>query len=250
MEVVRGAGKLVDNLWLDSRSGWRDQATGCWISACTPAADPELWDQYLQGALHSYRRHGVEAVLKYDAVRDGADTTLFFAVIDPSGRVVGGARVIGPLQSPEESHALVEWNGTKGLDPLYRMIANRLDFGVVEVKAAWIDSRGYGRALSRALARAALPIMTLLDVQFVMATAAAHVLELWRSSGGVVAAGIPSAVYPNENYRTKLMWWDRLSLAAHAEPEQFRLMCAENSQLFRYLAKAGELRLAPTGASG
>jgi hypothetical protein len=251
MEAVRIPGGSVDNLLFDRRSGWWDQATACWISACTPEAEPELWARYLDGALNSYRRHGVESVLNIDAIRDGADTALFFTAVDGDGRVVGGTRVIGPLRSPEDSHALAEWDGNRGLEALHRMIANRLAFGIVEVKGAWVDPRGYGsRALSRVLARTALPMMTLLDVQFVMATSAAHVLEQWRSSGGVVAAGIPAAAYPNENYRTKLMWWDRLTLSTHAEPEQFRLMCAENSELLRHVSAPGELRLASVGAGG
>jgi hypothetical protein len=232
MEAAQLAVRVTDGPWPEGRSGWLDQGTGCWIVAATPESEPEIWDQYLDGALRSYRRHELEWVLDVDAIRDGADTTLFFAAIDPKGRVVGGTRVVGPLRLPEESHALEEWNGNPGRAVLRHMIANRLSFGVVEVKSAWANSHDYGsRAISRVLARTALPIMTLLGVQFVMATAAAHVLEQWRSSGGVVAARIPAAAYPNENYRTKVMWWDRRTIATHAEPEQFRLMCAENSEI-------------------
>jgi hypothetical protein len=228
-QLVRRA---ADGPWLEGTAGWRDEATGCWITASTPGAEPELWEQYLEGALNSYRRHGLEWVLDIDAVRDGAGTALFFAAVDPAGRVVGGTRVVGPLGSPEESHALEEWKDDPGRAVLRHMIDNRLPFGVVEVKSAWANSHEYGsRALSRVLARTALPIMTLMGVQFVMATAAAHVLEQWRSSGGVVAARIPAAVYPNENYRTKVMWWDRRTIAAHAEPEQFKLMCAEDAEI-------------------
>jgi hypothetical protein len=232
MEAAQLAVRVTDGPWPEGRSEWLDQGTGCWIVAATPESEPEIWDQYLDGALRSYRRHELEWVLDVDAIRDGADTTLFFAAIDPKGRVVGGTRVVGPLRLPEESHALEEWNGNPGRAVLRHMIANRLSFGVVEVKSAWANSHDYGsRAISRVLARTALPIMTLLGVQFVVATAAAHVLEQWRSSGGVVAARIPAAAYPNENYRTKVMWWDRRTIATHAEPEQFRLMCAENSEI-------------------
>jgi hypothetical protein len=234
MEAAELAGRMTDGPWPESGSRWRDEATGCWITAATPAAEPDLWDRYLQGALDSYRRHGLDWVLDVAAVRRAADTTLFFAAVDPEGRVVGGTRVVGPLRAPEESHALEEWKGNPGCAALRHMISNRLPFGVVEVKAAWVDSHGYGSgALCRVLARTALPMMTLLGVQFVMATAAAHVLEHWRSSGGVVAARIPAAAYPSENYRTKVMWWDRRTIATHAEPEQFKLMCAENSEIRR-----------------
>jgi hypothetical protein len=202
------------------------------VAVSTPEADPDLWGQYLEGAVRSYRKHGLEWVLNLDAIRDGADTALFFAAVDPRGRVVGGTRVVGPLRSPEQSHALEEWSGNPGLPVLRYMIANRLPFGIAEVKSAWANSHDYGsRALSRVLARTALPTMTLLGVQFVMATAAAHVLEQWRSSGGVVATRVPAAAYPNEEYRTKVMWWDRRTIATHAEPEQFKLMCAEDSEI-------------------
>jgi hypothetical protein len=164
---------------------------------------------------------------------------------------VGGTRVVGPLRSAEQSHALEEWKGNKGLDVLRRMIDNRLPFGVAEVKAAWTDSREYGnRALTRALARTAMPIISLLGVQFIMATSAAHVLEQWSSSGGVVATQLPAAVYPNENYRTKLMWWDHSTLATHAEPEQFKLMCAANSELLRRVSASHELISVPMRAGG
>ncbi len=234
MKAVQTAARVLDGPWLHSGTGWLDQATGCWIAVSTPHSEPELWDRYLDGAARSYREHGLEWVLNLDAIRDGADTSLFFAAVDPEGRVVGGTRVVGPLQSPEESCALAEWDGNPGRDALRHMIANRIPFGVAEVKSAWTDSRGYGgRALSRVLARTGLPIMTLLNVQFIMATSAAHVLEQWRSGGGVVAARIPAAAYPDDNYRTKVMWWDRRTIATNAEPEQFRLMFAATSEIMQ-----------------
>ncbi len=234
MVAAQLTGAAIEGSWLEGGAGWRDQATGCWVAASTPEADPDLWHQYLDGALRSYRRHGLEWVLDLDAVRDGADTALFFAAIDPEGRVVGGTRVVGPLRAPEDSHALEEWDGNPGAAVLRYMIANRIPFGVVEVKSAWANSQDYGgRALSRVLARTALPTMTLMGVQFVMATAAAHVLEQWRSSGGVVASRIPAAAYPNDDYRTKVMWWDRRTIATHAEPDQYKLMCAEDAVVLR-----------------
>jgi hypothetical protein len=210
--------------------------TGCWIAACTPGSEPKLWDQYLDGALRSYRQHGLDWVLDVDAIRDGAGTTLFFAAVGPDGRVVGGTRVVGPLGSPADSHALVEWDGNPGRNALREMIANRIPFGVVEVKSAWTDSKAYGsRALSGALARTAVPIMTLLDVQFIMATSAAHVVDQWRSSGGVVPARIAAAAYPDDSYRTKVMWWDRRTIATTAEPGQFKLMCAATSEMLQHV---------------
>jgi hypothetical protein len=107
------------------------------------------------------------------------------------------------------------------------MISDRLPFGVVEMKSAWVaDDAGCNRSLTRTFARTAFPTMALLGAQFILATAAAHVLDRWSSSGGVVAK-IPAAPYPTECYRTKLMWWDRRTFANHAEPKQLAMIVRE-----------------------
>jgi hypothetical protein len=206
----------------------------CRLVVSNPALDPTLWNEYLHGALRTYAKYGVERTLSLDTISDGAGTELFFAAVDTHGHVVGGARVTGPLWSAADSHALVEWAGSPGELAVRKMIDDRVPFGVVEVKAAWVDSdlQDSG-SIATALARVALPTMTLMEVQFVMATAAAHVLDRWRSSGGVVASTIPAVAYPDERYRTKMMWWDRSTIANCAEPKQFSRMYAETGKLVR-----------------
>lgn len=109
---------------------------------------------------------------------------MFFAAIDIGGDVVGGARVIGPLRSADDSHAVVEWAGNPGLSAVRKMINDRAPFGVVEVKSGWVNSDAQrSDAIAAALARALPLSMSLLGVQFVMGTAAAHALDRWRSSG-------------------------------------------------------------------
>ena len=98
------------------------------------------------------------------------------------------------------------------------MITDRIPFGVLEMKSGWvIDDSDRNRSLTTALARSGCNITALLDCQFCMATAAAYVLNRWRSSGGVVAA-IPATPYPDERYQTKMIWWDRRDFVNHAEP--------------------------------
>lgn len=211
---------------------WRDEDTGCTIVLAQPDGEPELWRQYCQGALRSYRKHHVECALDLDSFCDGRDTTLFYTALDDAGRVVGGLRAKGPYLSAEESHALVEWAGNPAQGAVAKMITDRLPFGVVEMKSAWVtDDPDRHRSLTKTFARTAFPTMALLGVQFIMATAAAHVLDRWSSSGGVVAAKIPAAHYPNEHYRTKLMWWDRRTFANHAEPGQLAKIVREMSTL-------------------
>lgn len=177
----------------ENLSVWVSDAQ-CRLVVSQPALDPTLWNTYLQGALRAYSKHGVECTLDLDAISDGSDTQLFFAAIDIGGDVVGGARVIGPLRSADDSHAVVEWAGNPGLSAVRKMINDRAPFGVVEVKSGWVNSDAQrSDAIAAALARALPLSMSLLGVQFVMGTAAAHALDRWRSSGGVIAARIPAA---------------------------------------------------------
>jgi hypothetical protein len=111
------------------------------------------------------------------------------------------------------------------------MITDRIPFGVLEMKAGWvIDDPDRNRSLIAALARSGCHITALLDCQFMMATAASHVLNRWRSAGGVVAA-VPAAPYPDDRYKTKMIWWNRRDFVRHAEPEQAARILVETQQL-------------------
>lgn len=53
MEAAQLEARVFDAPRPDVRSGWRDHATGCWVVASTPRGEPDLWNQYLEGAAHS-----------------------------------------------------------------------------------------------------------------------------------------------------------------------------------------------------
>ena len=156
---------------------------------------------------------------------------MFFAMIDDAGRMVGGLRAKGPLRSADDSHAVVEWAGQPGQQAVRDMITDRIPFGVLEMKAGWvIDDADRNRSLITALARSGCHITALLDCQFMMATAATHVLNRWRSSGGVVAP-IPAAPYPDDRYQTKMIWWNRRDFINYAEPRQAAKILTESQRL-------------------
>ncbi|MBP2453410.1 hypothetical protein [Mycolicibacterium lutetiense] len=234
---------------LDESPTWWDPDSECTIVVARPPAERELWNEYVRGAESNYRKHGVEKALDPKALRTGADTALFCVGINNSGRVVGGLRAKGPHRSVEESHAIVEWSGQPALDSVRKMIADRLPFGVVEMKTAWVgDDPEQGRALTDLLARIPLHAMTLLDIQFAMATAAAYVLKRWLSSGGVLAAKIPATPYPDDRYQTKMMWWDSTTFANHADPGQLSRYFAEAQRIGVHLPAAGVDTLTSSGA--
>jgi hypothetical protein len=227
---------VYDELRMTQSISWWDAASECTLVMSQPHIDHELWNDFLGGAERSYRRHGVERVLDVAAIRDGGDTSLFWVTIDSAGRVVGGVRAIGPLVAAEDSHALVEWAGHPGLSAVRTMIADRLPFGVVEIKSAWVNAdNGRNGSLSDVLARAPLHSTTALNVQFAMATAASHAITRWISSGGIVATRIPATPYPDDRYRTQIMWWDRNTFTDHAEPAQAATALSEMRSLRREL---------------
>lgn len=214
--------------------GWHDAQSDSWMIAATPEAVPDLWQEYLDGALHSYRKHGVECALDVDAIADGKDTAVFYVALDARDRVVGGVRAKGPYTSANESHAVVEWAGEPAMADVHAMITERIPGGVAEVKSAWVgDGHPDGRSLTRVLARSPLYTMTLLGLRYVMATSAMHVLAQWRTSGGVIPSHIAPAPYPDERYETRIIWWDAETVYKHAEPEQAARIAFETAALRR-----------------
>ena len=214
-----------------SPSCW-DPDGECRIVFAQPSTERELWLDYVRGACRSYRRYGVERALDMDALRSGVDTVIFAACVNDAGRVVAGLRGRGPYRSADECHALVEWSGQPGLNAVRKMVADRLPFGVVEMKTAWVaDDPDRSRQLTSAISRTPLHALNLLDIQFIVATAAEYVLKRWLSSGGQLATKIPATPYPDERYQTKLAWWDRATFANHADPKQLSLFFTEHKEL-------------------
>ncbi|SNT08986.1 hypothetical protein SAMN05421642_10962 [Rhodococcoides kyotonense] len=196
-----------------------DDITGLTLVRTTPYDDPDLWFEYLRGAHISYAKHGVEVAVDQDADRIASETALFFVSIDRTGDVVGGVRGQGAYRSAQQSHALTEWAGNPGREQVRDMIDARIGDGVVEMKTAWVGSdTADGGAVAGALARVAVPTMDAMNVRWIMATAAEHVLRRWESSGGRVAEHVPFAAYPDARYRTRIMWWDRRTVQLDAQP--------------------------------
>lgn len=238
----------ADHFESDITHTWRDAASACTIVVATPSTEPALWQEYVRGAEHSYLRHGVEKALDTSALHRGDDTALFCAGISDAGTVVGGVRAKGPYTAVDECHAVTEWSGQPGLTAVRKMVGDRLPFGVVEIKSAWVsDDPEQSRSLTDVLARFPLHSMSLLDSQFAVATAAAYVLKRWLSSGGVLAAKIPPTPYPDVRYLTKMMWWDRLTFAGHASPGQLAAYLTEADAIIAAPARVD--RLAAAAAS-
>jgi hypothetical protein len=228
-------------LCLDTSIEWWDSDTECTLVVSAPATEPRLWAEYVRGARDSYCRHGVERALDLESLRIPSETALFLAAIDETGRMVAGVRAKGPYGAADESHAVIEWRGRPGLATVRKLIADRIPFGVVEVKTAWVnDDLARNRSLTNAVARFPLHSTLLLDAKFAMATSGEHVLARWRTTGGLVASQVPPTPYPDERYQTTMMWWDRGTFAKHAEARQVSRIASEFRLLAGHLDGAGE----------
>ncbi|WP_203225453.1 hypothetical protein [Williamsia herbipolensis] len=223
--AVQSSSRLTDRLPGVGLTTMTDPSSGCRLTMATPDAAPDLWIRYLDGARAVYRAHRVSAALDYDAVADGTSTSVFFAVTDDHDVLLGGLRVQGAYVSVDQTHAVQEWAGCDGRDALIDAIDRRLDAGVVELKTAWVNPLADDpSAVSSLLARVALPVVSAMGVRYLMATAAEHVLRRWSSSGGRVDRTVPASPYPDDRYRTSLMWWDATTLARNADPTVYAQM--------------------------
>ncbi|MEU1984384.1 hypothetical protein [Nocardia sp. NPDC019395] len=209
-------------------AGFRDNLSGYEICATTPDRSPELWHRYLAGARMAYRHFGNEQALEYDAVVDGASTTLFFAATDPSGEVVGGLRVQGPYTWVSEVSSLTPWIGRPGAADLGLMMARRIPRGVVESRALWVARDVPHRdELAAAISRCMAHAPHLLNARYGFATVASFTADRHRASGAVVAQAIPPVPYPDERYRTVPIWWDTRTYRVFADKLQYLLMRGE-----------------------
>ncbi len=216
----------------ETYGGYLDPGSGRSIIFAHPAAQPELWVDYIDGARTVYRRHGVDNALDYDRVRDGHSTVLFVAAVELDAQVVGGLRVQGPYTRVEQASALDEWAEQDGAEQLRREIADRLSDGVIEIKAAWVDrAAARHHSITDAIARAFVHSMHLLNVRHALCTAATHAIPRWQSTGGVVSNNVAAVAFPDQRYRTVPMWWDREHVFESAADGQFAALVRESRLL-------------------
>ena len=218
---------------LTTDSSYFDTHLNCTVLATTPRARPELWRAFTEGALASYTHFGVEKALEYEEILDGISTTIFLAAVDDSGRLHGGLRVQGPYTQPTHTHAEREWaDCSTGRAALRRMVAERLPHGVVEMKSVWTaqdaprqGTSGYLGAIGATLAAVAL------GSRFTLATSAEHAMGPYLDSGAVMAAHIDAVPYPDDRYRTRVLWWDQHMIPRHTTVNLYRHIARAVAQL-------------------
>ena len=109
----------------------------------------ELWAEYLDGAVHSYRKARRRKRTRRRAAPTVVTTpscSLLHSTPAVESRPVYGRR--DRCTMADDSHAVVEWEGQPGLTAVRKMIDDRAPFGVLEMKSAWVtDDRERNRPL-------------------------------------------------------------------------------------------------------
>ncbi|MFD6894977.1 hypothetical protein ACFWB0_10580 [Rhodococcus sp. NPDC060086] len=177
--------------------------------AASPAAEPDLWAEFVSGAVVAYRKYGVESAVEYDKIIDGVSTTYFFAALDAKGAVVGGSRALGPYGSVDDAHPMIEWSDPVQQSAIRRVLGECLPHGLAESKMGWVAAGvPRRRELSAAVARTTTYCMELLGARYLVGTAAENTLAMWTQCGARIVDEIPPCPYPDSRYRTRLLLWD------------------------------------------
>lgn len=220
-----------------------DEATGLRIEAYDPAASPEVWADYVACGEARYRKKGLTHVFGRDVLGDGADVSLLYVARDLDGSVVGGVRCHGPLTSSNDAYALRELAGHRRLVDLRYRIDSVLVAGLVELKGAWVKPGQRYRGLSDVWARCHVHALDFFNAKYAISTASDLVAPTWATSGGMILADIDPVAYPDERYRTVVIWWASTRLEDRATATQWRRITDERAQI------SGD-RPTPTAAAG
>ncbi len=176
---------------------------------CVPGRRRGLWSQYVDGVSSAYNRHGVLAALDLRADVPHAGHPWVAVSLD-GDRVVAGLRINGPLRMVDDAAAVREF----AVDPVAgervrRILAATLPDGVAEIKGFWVRHDHADRHdIAAGLAGSAREIASLIGVRHLLCTAADHAAGRWIGAGGLPLTCIPQVPYPDDRYRTGMLWWD------------------------------------------
>src|SRR5579859_4845296 len=225
--------------FVDGRSGVR-------IEVHHPLESPDRWRAYLDGAESRYRAHSILRAFERPRLEDGRTTSLFFVAVDDANRVVGGLRCHGPLRAASEAYALRELEGHPRLQVVRDLLAERVASGLVEIKGVWAEADCPRPGLSDALARCYVHAMNWFGTRFAICTCAEQTAPRWETTGGRRLESFAAVPYPDDRYRTVLLWWDRDRVSHLSDPDQWLRIAAESDELTGGRAQhAGKAATAP-----
>ena len=211
---------------------FRDKTSGMWLRFYTPSRRYDMWREYTDGARRTYSKYRVENALTLPEADPTSQAPVFSVMTDDTGRVWAGWYANGPLQAVADAYAPREFASEPVSASLIAgWIDGALPEGVIELKGAWVDpSSELKAALADLTSRAFVHAMHLLGARYAYCTAAEHAAPRWFNSGAREMPGIVPAAYPDERYRTTVLWWDAQTALDLSTSEQRSLFLEEHLQ--------------------
>lgn len=208
-----------------------DRTTGLRFEAHHPAARPDRWVDYLEGAAREFARYGLGDLVDRRSLERAEGVPLFFVGVDKEDQVVAGLRCHGPLEGPAASQVLAEMATSPEAPDHVRLMSAATPFGVIETKGAWRKMSGSGdHRVANALSRCCVHALEWLGSEVAVAAVADRMEELLAISGGRML-GHEAAAYPDERYRTVMIAWRRSRYGPLVTPDQAILLRDESRQL-------------------
>jgi len=169
--------------------------------------EPALWEAYLRGADARYADFGLEGVTE-DHTDAGQRSDTWFTLAWLDGKIAGGMRMHAATRLP----LLDELSGHVNEHYLASVIRGRQADGVVHCGGLWVNKafRRYPN-LTADLARSHLVLVQLVGARWSVGTSAEHTLGAWSSLGYREDPSIRPFPYPDERYRTRVLWCDMRS---------------------------------------
>ncbi len=208
-----------------------DRTTGLRFEAHHPAARPDRWVAYLEGAAREFARYGLGDLVDRRALERADGVPLFFVGVDADDQVVAGLRCHGPLEGPATSQVLAEMASSPEAGDHVRLVEAATPYGVIETKGAWRKMSGSGdHRVANALSRCCVHALEWLGSEVAVAGVADRMEELLAISGGRML-GHEAAAFPDERYRTIMVAWRRSRYGPLVTPDQAVLLRDEARQL-------------------
>ncbi len=213
----------------DELYGFRDAVSGMWLRFYNPARRFDLWQEYVAGAQRTYQKYRVENALTVPAASSTSTAPIFAVMSDDAGRVWAGWYANGPLQAVGDAYAPREFAAEPISAALITdWICDVIPAGVLELKGAWVDpSSDLKTSLADLTSRAFVHAMRLVGARYAYCTAAEHAAPRWFNSGAREMQNIVPAAYPDNRYRTTVLWWDGETSLEQSTPEQRQLFLEE-----------------------
>lgn len=187
---------------------------GVYVSLHTPTTSPEAWARYLDGLTATYESWGIGHIVDRERL-EPQGCTLFWLIHDRDGTPVGGIRVEGPHDNPEDYSGVQEMAGSTDIDRLGQELTPAINAGLIEFKGAWshpptteATSRPRPRPrIGRVLSRCMQHSLWWLEMPHAFCVSAEHARAGWETAGARPVETVSAAPYPDNRYRSIVLLW-------------------------------------------